>query len=105
MYTFGSQVGEERSAALVDMRNVSQKEMDWFVFSERFVGRHLKRFDIFTPELPIDSKRDDVRLFGSKNPDHREHLPAGWMQAPVQSSTVDGVRVPEFSVPKPGKSR
>jgi hypothetical protein len=70
-YTFRRQIGEERSALLVYMRNVPQKEMDRLLLSDRFVGRRFNRLDIFTDELSIDSKRDRVRLVGSKNPDHK----------------------------------
>jgi len=105
LHTFCGQMGEENSAVLVDMRNVPQKDVNWLLFSDRFLGRCFNRLDIFTNELPIDSKRDSVRLVGGKNPDHQGAPSTRKDASSAPLPGVDWIRVPKFVVPKPGTSR
>jgi hypothetical protein len=68
--TFCRQARQQRSAAFVNIGNLSQEQMDWSLFCNCLVDAGLNCIHVSTDELAIDGDHDGVRLVGCQNPNH-----------------------------------
>ena len=72
--TLRRQVGQKSASALVDGRNIAQKELGWSPLRKRLPCTGLDRIDVLARQFAVHRTRCELRLCRGHNPDHVYHL-------------------------------